>query len=244
MLTTFVPQNDLKDGKRADPGYWHPGYDRIFDTCRRPLRPLGDFITFLTYGPIVTGAAPTPQKQGVTLLNQGQLARTGVDATGATLVEPGSPWDLARARPQPGDILLALSGVASVAKNRVTIFLGDYPAVVGSFVDIIRVSGIDPLYVLAYLKTEYAWAQIHHIINGVGTPNISFPEIRDLRIAVLTDAEQQAVRMQYLDSVHAEHLAALAARRQGRAALAAKRFATAWARFEGIIHTVEAAIWY
>ena len=244
MLTTFHSQADLADGRRADPRFWHPGYEGLFDACRRPLRPLGDIITHLAYGPIVTGAEPPSGERGVTLLNQGQLARSGVDPTDARLIPPGCRWDGPRARVREGDLLLARSGVASVARGRMAVFLGEYEAVIGSFVDIVRVEGIDSLYVLAYLRSEFGWAQVHRIINGIGTPNISFGEIRGLQVAMLTEPEQAAVRGQFLETVHAPHLKALRARRRGETGDAEKHFVQAQRSLAGIVHTVEAAIRY
>jgi hypothetical protein len=244
MLTTFRPQSDLTDGRRADPQYWHPGYEGLFDTCRRPLRPLGDFITHLAYGPIVTGAEPPDHEGGVALLNQGQLVRSGVDPTGARLIPPGCRWDGPRARVREGDLLLARSGVASVARGRMAVFLGDYEAVVGSFVDLVRVEGIEPLYALAYLRSEFGWAQMHRIINGVGTPNVSFGEIRGLQVAMLSEAEQAAVRGQYLESVHGPHLKALRARQRAHLKDAERYFGRARLSLAGIVRTVEAAIRY
>ena len=244
MLTTLHPQADLTEGRRADPQYWHPGYDGLFESCRRPLRALGDFITHLAYGPIVTGAEPPDSERGAALLNQGQLVRSGVDPTDARLIPPGCRWDGPRARVQTGDLLLARSGVASVAKGRMAVFLGDYEAVVGSFVDLVRVEGIEPLYVLAYLRSELGWAQVHRIINGIGTPNISFGEIRGLQVALLSGPEQAAVRAQYLETVHAPHLKGLSAKRRGHPNEAERLFVQARRNLAGIVHTVEAAIRY
>jgi hypothetical protein len=252
MLVTWRRQSDPSLLDRLDPAYWHPGYDRVLAESALPLAPLGEFVTHITYGAIVTGEEkmgtgtgfaygakpecqspfsqqnPPPCEEGVTIIHQGQVAETGVDPRGAVLVVRDSPWDIRRARLQREDIVLPRSGQASVAKNRVSIFLGDYPAVVGSFVDLVRVSGLDPFFALICLKTELVWSQIHRIINGVGTPNISFDEIRSLRVPVLEMdgvPSQLAFRQAYLTQVHPLHLRWLAgdeaAGEQGRRELRA-----------------------
>ena len=88
-----------------------------------------------------------------------------------------------------------------MAKNRLAVFLSDEPAVVGSFVDLVRLDGLEPVYAALYLKTCFGWGQIHRLINGVATPNISFEEIRGLQIAVPPAQLQQDCRDQYLSEV-------------------------------------------
>ena len=216
MLVTRHRQDDSRLLARLDPGFWHPEYERVVASCALPLVELGEFITAITYGPIVTGKKPPPCAEGIVVVHQGQVSETGVDPREAVVVAPGSAWDNPRARLQAEDIVLPRSGVASVAKNRVAIFLGDYAAVVGSFVDLVRVRGIDPFYTLICLKTEVVWSQIHRIINGVGTPNISFDEVRSLRVPMLPDEAQVEFRREYLRSVHALHVEWLAGRVEAR----------------------------
>lgn len=206
MLVTRRPQSDPELIARLDPGFWRPAYQRALAKCSAPLAELGEFITAITYGPIVTGKRAPECAEGVTIIHQGQVAVTGVDPRGATRVAEGSDWDLPRARLQTEDIVLPRSGVASVAKNRVSIFLADYPAVVGSFVDLIRIKGIDPIYAMLCLKSTVVWAQIHRIISGVGTPNISFDEVRSLRIPLLPEGAVRELRRAYLEEVHARHV--------------------------------------
>ena len=95
--------------------------------------------------------------------------------------------------------------MGSVAKNRLALFWEDQPATVGSFVDLVRLRGIEPVYVALYLKTEYGWAQIHRLINGVATPNISFDEIRGLRIAMVPGEVQSQFRERYFAEVYPLH---------------------------------------
>lgn len=212
MLITFASQNDPRLLDRADPAYWHPAYEALLAQCRFPLRPLGDFITHITYGPIVTGTAlPPPERQrtlfGVALVNQGQVCEAGVDLDRATMVPENSAWDLPRARLQAEDIVLCRSGAGSVAKNRLAVYLEEQPATVGSFVDLVRLDGLDPVFAALYLKTAFGWSQIHRLINGVATPNISFEEIRGLQVAVPPESLQSEMRRAYLDRVLPLHQA-------------------------------------
>ncbi|MEN6402169.1 MAG: hypothetical protein ABFD94_09520 [Armatimonadia bacterium] len=210
MLITYRSQSDRRLLNRADPAYWHPAYGRLLEEVAYPLARLGDFITHITYGPIIVGRKlPTASGQpALALVNQGQLGDAGVDLRGAALIPPGCDWDRPSARVQHGDLLIARSGVGSLGKNRLAVFFEDCPAVVGSFVDLVRLEGLDPVYVALFLKTRYGWGQIHRLINGVAVPNVSFEEIRQLRIAVAPEALQQELRGTYLQAIlplHDDH---------------------------------------
>lgn len=207
MLITSAAQDDPRLRDRADPAHWHPAYDALLEQCRFPLRPLGGFITHMTYGPIVTGTELPRAQSGVALVNQGQVVEAGVDLDRATVVPEGCAWDLPRARLRAGDLVICRSGAGSVAKNRLAVYLEPHPAAVGSFVDLVRLEGLDPVYAALYLKTAFGWSQIHRLINGVATPNISFEEIRGLQVALPPEALQHEARQAYCERVLPLHQA-------------------------------------
>ncbi len=207
MLVTYARQDDPRFLHRADPAYWHPAYETLWAGCDLPRRPLGDFITHIAYGPIITRCKPPVAPDGVALVNQGQIGYAGVDLSRAVRVPEGCPWDRPSARLRPGDLVIARSGEGSVARNRLAFFSEDEPAVVGSFVDVVRLEGLEPLYVALFLKTRYGWGQIHRLVNGVATPNLSFGEIRGLQIALAPPDRQRRWRERYFAEVYPLHQA-------------------------------------
>jgi hypothetical protein len=190
-------QSDPRLARRLDPSYWHPSYDELLGACRVPLLPLGEFISDLTYGPIVTGRELPNVRGGVSLVNQGQVGFCGVDLTDAPHAPLDSPWVSARSVLRPGDIVLPRSGEGSLGKHRVAVFLADQTAGVGSFVDLIRLQGLNPFYLAAFLKSRLGRAQVSRVANGVGVPNISFDEIRSLLVPALPPEAQQTVERRY-----------------------------------------------
>jgi hypothetical protein len=202
MLVTRAPQAHPQYARRADPAYWHPAYDAALAACRVPLRPPGGYITRLTYGPIVTGREPPADPAGVALVHQGQIGPAGVDLREALRVPVGCEWDRPAARLQAEDLVFARSGMGSLLKNRLAVFLEPEPAVVGSFVDLIRLAGLDAVYAMLYLKCDLGWLQIHRLLNGVALPNVSFDELRALQVAVAPLELQQAARRRVLGEVH------------------------------------------
>ena len=125
------------------------------------------------------------------MIGQGQFTGTGLDLSGATWVKAGSVYDPPRCRVRRGDLLMPRSGAGSLGKNRLAVYDLDAPATVSCFVDRIRLRGIRPHYVAAFLRSRPGWMQIQRAANGVGTINISFDQIRAIRIPVASGAMQQ-----------------------------------------------------
>ena len=220
-----VAQEELV-GQRWDAGWWLR--HRSARAWGRGLdrRPLGDFIEHITYGPIVTGIRPVPQEGGIRVVLQADFEVAGLALQPALRVAPGSVFDPPRSRVQRGDLLLPRSGAGSLGRGRMAVYLDDAPANVGCFVDRLRLRGINPFFVWVFLRTEAGQDQILQVINGVGTPNLSFGEIRSLLIPCLPAAEQDAYEGRYRVEVLPLHAS-------GQTALAAARFGCLVTDLEG-----------
>lgn len=204
MFVTRKPQ-DSELVERLDPGYWHPAHEQVLAQCRAPLEPLGSYVTHITYGAIITGRQPPLDRDGYFMIGQGALRHTGVDLSDCPRIGADSPWVLDRTEVEYRDLLIARSGAGSLEKNRLAVYHSDEPAVVDCWVDIVRLSGIDPDFVAVFLKTRFGWAQIHRLINGVGPANLSFDEIRSLRVPVVDRALQERIAEFYLRLVLHAH---------------------------------------
>lgn len=199
FLTRRSQDDDLVE--RLDPGYWRPEYGRALAQCSVPLEPLGRYITHITYGAIITGRVPPADPDGPFLVGQGALRHTGVDLSGCPRIDPDSPWVLDRTEVSYRDLLIARSGAGSLERNRLAVYHSHEPAVVDCWVDIVRLDGIDPDFVAAFLKSRFGWAQIHRLINGVGPANLSFDEIRSLRVPAGDPDLQREVAERYMRDV-------------------------------------------
>ncbi len=200
----FLSETRLR-GARWDVEFW----SEKTKPARLPggfaLDPLGDYIEHLTYGPIVTGRRPRYEEVGIRVIGQGDFAETGLHFERSLYVQEGSEFDLMRSRVRYGDLLLPRSGAGTLGKNRLAVYLGSEPANIGCFVDLVRLAGINPFFVWFYFKSRPGWAQIRSIINGVGTPNINFSEIRALMVPVLPLQEQENLERRYLEEVWPLH---------------------------------------
>ncbi|HEY9855880.1 MAG TPA: N-6 DNA methylase [Stenomitos sp.] len=204
----LVPQHSLAE-ERWDPAYWSPELASPLRDLesRFETRPLGDALSFLTYGPIVTGRRPEDEPGEVWLLNQGELGLSGLELSGAHRVAEGSVFDPVRSRPQVGDLLFARSGAGSLGKGRMAILTEPLRANVGCFVDILRFERVDPYFAWLFLASIFGQGQIRRLINGVATPNLSFDEIRALRLPVLPTEVQTELGALYTREVLPLHRA-------------------------------------
>ena len=194
-------QDELTE--RMDPGFWNPEWFIHMRFGKYPLRSFKEFISDITYGPIITGKRPLNLgdiKLGVAIIGQKQFTDVGLDLSEAIVVEEGSEWDLERARVKQWDLLFPRSGVGSLGKGRMGIF--PYPesevkAVVSCFVDLIRINGILPQYVLVFLKSRFGQLQIRRFFSGVGTININFSQIGSIQIHDIPLQLQQQVAAEW-----------------------------------------------
>lgn len=195
-----LPEGRLS-GSRWDVGFWR-GRELVRSLGRRfSMAPLGDFIRHLTYGPIITGGRPRPVEEGIRVIRQGDFAETGLRGEGVLRVEAGSAYDPPRSRVQRGDLLLPRSGAGALGRNRMAVYTAEEPANIGCFVDLVRLAEINPYYAWFFFKAGPGWRQIRELINGVGTPNINFAEIRGLRIALPPMRDQMHLERRYIREI-------------------------------------------
>jgi len=191
-----VSASDLR-GHRWDPRWWLFAEQDILGRAKVPLVRLGEFIDYITYGPIVTrerearsgtqARAPAGASGDVLVVGLRELRPAGLDLRRARRVPAGSVHDPPRARLAAGDIVLARSGMGSLLKGRVAVFGGGCRATVNCFVDLVRLrgrdaGGIEPGYAALCLRSRIVRQQVERLASGVGTPNLSFRAIRGLFI--------------------------------------------------------------
>ena len=156
-------------------------------------------------GRLLRAAVPQHVEAGVPVIRQGDIAETGLDERELLCVAPAGAHDPPRSRVRPGDLLLPRSGAGALGRNRLAVYMGSGPANVGCFVDLIRLEGLNPFYAWFFFKTRLGREQIAAYANGVGTPNISFGEIRALQIAALPSAYQETLERRYREQVWPLH---------------------------------------
>jgi len=183
----------LQEAQRWDPLYHDPRWQRQIGRCTLPLEPLGSFIETLCYGAIKVGQRPAAAPLGGSLyVTQRSVRDWGVDLDACPRIESQAPFDTPRYRLQPGDLVVPRCGRGTLGRNRLTRFDGAAePAVVDCFTDRLSLRGLSSAWVLGALRSTLGWDQIRRTFNGVGTPNLSFAEIRELVVPVPPKALQE-----------------------------------------------------
>lgn len=193
---------------------WNPGYfEQRFIEVERHLRgqsatPLGKFIPEtlpdgskgITYGQV--GARLHSPRGAVRYLQVINIRDTGIDfAIKPDRVAQGAHNDPQRSRVRARDVLFTNNAFrdTNTLLGRCVVVPREYGKVnISQHIDRIRVQGINPFYVGAFLKTKYGRMQIQRMTHGVDSTGISFGRIRDLLIPELSDDRQRAIEGQYM----------------------------------------------
>jgi hypothetical protein len=209
-----VTTDALEHGEIPGRNRWNPGYfeDQFMEVEAQLKRlgavPLGTFIPDLhpdgskgiTYGQV--GARHLDPRGEVRYLQVINIRDTGIDFTiKPDRVAEGSHNDPDRSRIAVGDILFTNNAFrdTNTLLGRCVVVVNDFGMVnISQHIDRIRVDGINPFYVCAYLKSRFGQHQIGRAVHGVDSASISFGRIRALLIADLPRKTQEAVQAQYL----------------------------------------------
>ena len=194
-----VPLHRLLETRRWDPRFHDPRWEDPLDRCVLPVQPLGDFIDDLVYGALGRGVRPTLQEGsgGWLYVGQATITERGVDLDRCPRIADARPFVQDRYRLRPGDLVIPRSGMGTLGKNLLCRWDGlpaGHPgegAVVDCFNDRLSLRGISSAWVLGVLRSEAGWAQIRRVIGGVATPNLSFAQLRALRLPVPSAAVQE-----------------------------------------------------
>lgn len=209
----WAMQRQLVEVDRWDPRYFRREYRDLDDTLARlEARPLDSFIEYITYGQV--GRRIVSAGGAVRYLQVINLRPTGIDFMQRPdrLVE-GSYNDVPRSRVREGDLLLSNTtfGGAWTLLGRCVVVHGiEGPVNISQDIDLVRLRGVDPYYVAAFLKTpELGQRQIQRLCYGVRSNKLSFAQVRAIRIPVPASHVQQAMRTRYLAMAEA-HARAMA----------------------------------
>jgi hypothetical protein len=208
-LVVIVTPGKLRRHSRWNAGYYDKPFEKVERQLRRlGARPLGEFIPEvledgskgITYGQV--GSRDLNPRGAVRYLQVINLRDTGIDfAIKPDRVAEGSRNDPPRSRVRKGDILFtnnAFRGTDTLL-GRCVVVAGDYGKVnISQHIDRIRVVRINPFYVCCFLKTSFGSLQIERMMHGVDSTGISFDCIRAVRIPMLPEKAQRAIKREYL----------------------------------------------
>ena len=112
---SITPIADLVVAARWDPEYFFPEHVEVERMLRaRNARPLGDYVTFITYGQV--GKRVFSPRGSVRYLQVVNIRETGIDfLTRSDRLAEGSHNDVPRSRIQKDDILFTRNSFAGMS---------------------------------------------------------------------------------------------------------------------------------
>ncbi len=208
-LEVKLVQSDIWENNRWDAGY----YDHAFRENEKRLTELGavplsqfvpdelpDGSKGITYGQV--GARHLDPRGAVRYLQVINIRDTGIDfAVKPDRVAEGSHNDPPRSRVLKGDILLtntAFRGTETLIGRCVVVHRDHGKVNISQDIDRIRVVGMNPYYVGAFLKSKFGQSQVQRLVHGVDSQKINFSHIRSFRLPMLRDELQKEVEQQYM----------------------------------------------
>lgn len=207
-LEVRIAQGEVMRHNRWSAGYFEERFRRNERVLKKLHSvPLGDFIPEqlpdgskgITYGQV--GARKLSPRGGVRYLQVINIRDTGIDfAIKPDRVAEGSHNDPPRSRVERGDILItntAFRGTETLI-GRCVVVSRDYRKLnISQDIDRVRVTGINPYYVSAFLKSRFGQLQIQRLVHGVDSQKINFGQVRSLLLPVLAGSIQEEVEKQY-----------------------------------------------
>lgn len=171
-LTTCLTEN------RFDSEFYIPEYlDSDKKLERSQAITLNDYLNDIRYG---LNVEPTYTDEGTKFLRALNLKEYGLE--GEVLKIPLSVDKIGKKNLlQRGDLLIVRSG-ANVGDMGFVMSEDFENATFGSYVIRIRVNNISPYYLYVFLKSKYGRYQTIRYRSGAAQPNISIPNLKNLKI--------------------------------------------------------------
>ncbi len=207
---TVTTLGDIAQSNRFNPAYFEDRFVQVEQQLREMgANALGRFIPELlpdgskgiTYGQV--GSRDFHPRGVVRYLQVINIRDTGIDfAIKPDRVAEGSHNDPPRSRVLKDDILLtntAFRGTETLI-GRCVVLSRDFGKLnISQDIDRIRVVGVSPYFVGAFLKTSYGQLQMQRVIHGVDSQKINFGRIRALLIPDIAKETQEEVQRQYVE---------------------------------------------
>ncbi len=142
-----------------------------------PIRPLGEFLAFLTSGS--RGWARYYSDSGSPFLRIQNVGRNALLLDELTYVDPPASAEAARTKVEPGDVLLTIT--ADLGRTGV-VPSGLGPAYVNQHLAVLRLRGMHPYFLSAFLASPNGQRQIVAKNRTGVKAGLNFDDIRSLQV--------------------------------------------------------------
>lgn len=195
LMYTWKTIEEIK--YRMEPAFWNPKYATVLEELQNSgfsIKFLGDYVTEITNG---SRERAVFKPQGVKYIKAIDIISTGIVYYDLNCIEEGSVVDSPRSRLEINDLLIVRSGKGSIGK--VAIWHKEMGKASSSqHVNLVRVLGINPYWVAAFLKSKFGQLQIEKLETGVSRmTHLNYEDIRRFVIPVVPENIQQSTERRY-----------------------------------------------
>ncbi len=169
---------------RLDVEHYHPADRKLLEQLQASAaRPLGEIADILD------------QTDGFRLASNGEIryveisdvdART-MQVVSQQLINPHEAPSRATYRVRLGDIITAISGASTGTPRHATAFITedeDGAICSNGFAVLRNIHGVEPLFLLAYMATEYYLRQVRRLMTGHAIPAISVQDLSKVLVPI------------------------------------------------------------
>ena len=159
--------------------------------------PLRDFIVYCKTGKTVYGKERKFSDKGLRFLHATNITEIGINyKKDERFIDPSSKMNFPSAYAKVGDILFVRVGVGCAGRVAIVDEEED-EGIATDYIHILRVNGIDPYFLVVYVKTKYGRDSINLLKHGVGTVSINKTDLLSLQIPILKQNLQLGIREKY-----------------------------------------------
>lgn len=177
-----VPETMLN--ARLDVEHYHPDDRKLIEYLQASgAKPLGEIADILT------------ETDDFRLASNGEIryiAISDVDAhtmqvVSQQIIKPHEAPSRATYRVRQGDIITAISGASTGTPRHATAFITedeDGAICSNGFAVLRNIRGVEPLFLLAYMRTEYYLRQVRRLMTGHAIPAISIDDLAQVLVPI------------------------------------------------------------
>ena len=185
MIThSIIQKSQLEGALRLDAEYYQPEYLKVAKELKNAKK-VSDLVSDIRYGLYVE---PEYLEEGVDFIRALNLLNFWIDGEILKIDEKKVP---PAHRLKVGDSLIVRSGVNTGCVGLV------YPrfegATFGSYTIRLRFNKSNPFFAAIFLNTKYGVLQTHCWQTGMAQPNLNIPNIKEIKIPIVSEAEQREI---------------------------------------------------
>jgi len=185
-----VPENLLNS--RLDAEHYHPDDLQIIEKLENAgAKPLGEIVDFVTKA---GGFKNTDEE--IRYIAISDVDSRTMQVVSQQIMKAHDAPSRASYRVRKGDIITATAGASTGTQKQATALVTedeDGAICSNGFAVIRNIRGVDPFFLLAYLRTEYFLKQVRRLMTGHAIPAISLEDLSKVLVPIPPTDEQKKI---------------------------------------------------